>query len=164
MQHRIPRMSSWYPLTRGVTWEARAHRYYAVAPASPGPFARALEHRESTEPAGLEVRGERTEVPPVPGWQPWHDPASCWLCPAESIPDITPEPDAAVARSHEVLAIDGIPAATYPFLPTYSVTERERRPSYPTRRDLPATSPECSLVTVPPIEQPSVDDNRDRCE
>lgn len=131
--------------------------------------ARALEHRETTESARLEDRGERsegglvasstlrigetyTELPAPPSWpgSDWCDDEQCHICEERWERGERPsvEADVPVRRAHELVAIDGIPAATYPFLPTLSSYVR----------------PECSLVTFPAIEQPSVADNKDRCD
>lgn len=119
MQHRIRLTSTVSLLVDASLIEP------AVAPASPTSTGRPLEHRESTEAARLEGRGERPEGArgedpmtwagaPVPvsasedvtavDGPPWDRPAS-----DDGVP---------VPRSHELLRIDGIPADSYPFLPT----------------------------------------------
>lgn len=119
MQHRIRLTSTVSLLVDASLIEP------AVAPASPVATERPLEHRESTEAARQEGRGERPEgtrgedpmtwagapeavsasedVTAVDG-PPWDRPAS-----DDGVP---------VRRSHELLRIDGIPADSYPFLPT----------------------------------------------
>jgi hypothetical protein len=115
---------------------------WSVAPASPGPFARALEHRESTEAARPEAGGEPAEAPAHVG-EPFDGDwcgalrVDCLRCRMRAdgrlaAPEVSPvEPTAPLdvpeRREHELLRIDGIPADSYPFLPTDRVVDVHAR-------------------------------------
>lgn len=151
----------------------------------PGPAER-LEHREMTEAAGLEARGERAEGAQLrlPGMTLESDevgvyvselypephapvPRECVWCGSRvcrgkmdgghSCANRPMSPDVPVRREHELVAIDGIPAATYPFLPTFHRVAPVKLPAGPFSDEPAVDLPERCYVATVSIKQPQGD-------